>query len=104
MAESEHDLRAAINDSKFDRKQLPWYKPDLSLDDISDTARRLLQEYSGVAPEEVVGHVQGVVSRQTQIYIIYGGWFVLIDDDSEIALLRLCVPTNLPAGDMYNVC
>lgn len=81
MAESETDLRNAINDKNFDRKQLPWYQAQLALEDISDEARRLLEEYSGIEREKVVGHVQDVVSRNQTIYIccVLGGQFGLID-------------------------
>ncbi|KAL1965928.1 hypothetical protein VTN77DRAFT_5061 [Rasamsonia byssochlamydoides] len=66
MAESESDLRNAVSNADFDAKQLPWYLPELK--EVSDDARRLLEEYSGIPSEKVVGHVQDVRDRAFAIF------------------------------------
>ena len=41
-------------------KDVHWYKADIG--DVSESARRLLENYSGISPDEVVPHIAQVVS------------------------------------------
>jgi hypothetical protein len=61
MVESETALRTAVDEGKSDPKSFPWYMEDLS--SLSEPARRLLEEYSHIPPEEVEGHVKSMVCR-----------------------------------------
>ena len=39
-----------------------WYQEHVGKDEINDEAYRLLEEYSGLTPEEVLPHVLAIVS------------------------------------------
>ena len=44
-------------------KTVPWYKADIG--EIPESARELLEKYSGISPDRVVSHVYKIVSRGT---------------------------------------
>jgi hypothetical protein len=60
MAESETALQAVVHEKGIDIKSFPWYHDDIS--SLSDSARKLLEGYSKIPGDEVVGHVKAVVS------------------------------------------
>lgn len=51
--------KTAEHDPQGSKEHVAWYAPELS--NISGAARKLLEEYSGVPPEQVVPHVLEVV-------------------------------------------
>lgn len=43
-------------------KDVHWYKAELNNDDVSEPARRLLENYSKMAPDRVLSHIKEIVS------------------------------------------
>ncbi len=71
MAESQRDIPAIQADVKVGgqvgqggngtvEKTLSWYRVDIG-DKLSDQAKKLLEEYSGIPPEEIERHIYAVV-------------------------------------------
>ena len=44
-------------------KDVPWFTHDVDDSKISQSARELLQTYSGIPPDKVLPHVLAMVSR-----------------------------------------
>lgn len=59
MARAETDLRSMIANG-FDPKTLDWYESDL--EEVPEPAKTLLEKYSHISPDQVVRHVNGMVS------------------------------------------
>lgn len=59
MAKSEIDLRSMIANG-LDPRTLSWYEDDLK--EVAEPAKTLLEEYSKIPSDQVVKHVNGMVS------------------------------------------
>lgn len=59
MARSETNLRSMIANGS-DPKSLPWYESDL--EEVPEPAKTLLAEYSKIPSDQVVHHVNSMVS------------------------------------------
>ncbi|KAJ5156725.1 hypothetical protein N7492_009528 [Penicillium capsulatum] len=57
MAKAESDLQAMLSIG-MDPHQLPWYEPDLP--EVPEPAKTILERYSRIPSDRVVGHVKNV--------------------------------------------
>lgn len=54
--------------SRFRPKEKPWYDTDFSAETISEPARKLLEEYSGIPHDQVLDHVKALRDRAWELF------------------------------------
>lgn len=67
MAKSETDLRSMLANG-LDPKQLAWYEDDL--EEIAEPAKTLLEKYSKIPSDQIVKHVNDMVSTTAMIHLL----------------------------------
>jgi hypothetical protein len=66
-------------------KDVPWYKPDIG-NKLGDSARQLLESYSGIPAEEVEEHVHKIVRIPV---VCRGCWKSKIGSEKDLKFGRL---------------